>query len=161
MGSDSIQEIKKRGNWRIARLAKNEVKNLTKPVHNHDAAHRNSKASHKTELKTIESKWGREKAEYICQYNCSEKYAKIVRKACLRWSWKQAHELVKKSILQYLERITRHITLSCLTIYWANISEPGVTLPSGAPVNERRLELLNVTITEPWRDIIPKCTRRR
>ncbi len=116
--------------------------------------HQNSKASQAAALKTIELQWRREKAEYICQYNCSEKYAKMVRKAYLHWSWEQAGKLVIELVLQYLERTTRHVTLSCLTIDWANISEPGITLPSGASVDERRLERLKVTITEPWEDII-------
>ncbi len=72
----------------------------------------------------------------------------MVKKAYLRWSWEQARELVTELVLQRLERSTRHITLSCLTIDWANIMKPGVTLPSGALVDEKRLERLKVTITE-------------
>ncbi len=61
----------------------------------------------------------------------------MVRKAYLHWSWEQARELVTESVLQRLERSIRHVTLSRLTIDWANIIKPGVTLPSGAPVNEK------------------------
>ncbi len=148
MGSDFAREVKEIGNWRTTGWAENTIDDLGRPVHNHNTPYQNNKASRKAALKTIESKWGREKAEYIRQYNHSKKYAKIVRKTCLRWSWEQARELVTKSVLQRLERITKHVTLSCLIINGANISEPGVNLPSKAPVDKRKLERLKVTIME-------------
>ncbi len=86
MGSGFAQEVKEKGNWRVAGWGKVEIDDLARPVYDHNSAHQNSKATRETALKTMESIWGKEKAGYIRQYNCSEKYAKMVRKACMRWS---------------------------------------------------------------------------
>ncbi len=149
MGSGFAWEVKERDNWRAAGWGEDEIDNLARPVYDHNVAHQNSIASREAALKTIESEWGKKKLGYIRQYNYSEKYAKMVRKTCLRWSLEQARELVTELVLQHLERSTRHITLSRLTINWANITEPGITLPSGKLVDKKRLERLKVTITEP------------
>ncbi len=116
MGSDFAQEVKERGNWRTVRWADNKIDDLARPVLNHNVAHQNSKASREAVIKTINSKWRWEKTEYICQYNYSKKYAIIVRKACLRWFWEQAHKLVIESVLKRLKKATRYVTLSCLRI---------------------------------------------
>ncbi len=84
IGSGFAREVKERGNWRAAGWGEDEIDNLARSIHDHNAAHQNSKTSQEAALKTIESKWGKEKAEYIRRYNCSEKYAKMVKKACLR-----------------------------------------------------------------------------
>ncbi len=99
MKSDFAEEVKERGNWQTAGLGKDKIDNLARPVHDHNMAYQNSKTSQEAALKTIESKWGIEEAEYIRQYNCNKKYAKMVRKAYLRWSWEQARELVIESVI--------------------------------------------------------------
>ncbi len=98
MGSGFAREVKKRGYWQVAEWGKDEIDDLARPVHDHNVAYQNSKTSREAALKTIESKWEKEKAGYIHQYNCSKKYAKMIRKACLRWSWEQARELVTELV---------------------------------------------------------------
>lgn len=63
-------------------------------------------------------------------------------------------------VLQCHKRATKYTTLSHLTIDRVNILEPGIILPSGAPINETRLELLQVIITKLWGNIIPIYTKR-
>ncbi len=45
MVSGFAWEVKERGNWRAAGLGEDEIDDLARPVHNHNAAHQNSKAS--------------------------------------------------------------------------------------------------------------------
>lgn len=56
MESDFTWEVKERDNWQIAGWGKDKIDNLTRSVHDHNAAHQNSKASREAVLRTVASK---------------------------------------------------------------------------------------------------------
>ncbi len=56
MGSGFAWDVKERGYWQAAGWGKDEIDNLARPIHDHNAAYQNSKASREAALKTIESK---------------------------------------------------------------------------------------------------------
>lgn len=66
IGSDFAREVKKKGNWQIARWGKDKIDNLAKLVYNHNAVHQDSKASQKAAFKTIRLKLRTEIVNYIC-----------------------------------------------------------------------------------------------
>ncbi len=45
MGSGFAREVKEKGNWRAAGWGEDEIDDLARPFHDHNAAHQNSKAS--------------------------------------------------------------------------------------------------------------------
>ena len=92
-------------------------------------------------------------ASYIQGYNPSEKFAKIVKKAALFWSWTQARELVTYEVLWQLEMGIRYGTLMRLTSDWQNITCLGVRGPSMAPIEDIGLKPLGISISEPWGNI--------
>ncbi len=54
--SDFAREIKEKGNWQTAEWGEDTIDDLARPIHNHNTAYQNSKASRKAVLKIIESK---------------------------------------------------------------------------------------------------------
>ena len=69
----------KKSNWQIVGWDKDKINNLARPVHDHNAAYQDSKASREAAFRTIASKWGIERADYIREYNLSKKYAKTIK----------------------------------------------------------------------------------
>ena len=146
-------KVKEQGSWKTAGYTKEDLNALAKPLHDYKAHHQTFKDSREVALGTIESKWGKDTASYIRGYNPSKKFAKTVRKAALLWSWTQARELVTYEVLWQLEMSTRYGTLMRLTNDWQNIIRPGVRALSMASIEDIRLKLLGISISEPWGDI--------
>ena len=153
-GSEFARKVKERGSWQTAGWAEEDLDTLAKPLHDHNAARQTSHSSRDTAINTISAKWGEETADYIRNYNPSEKWAKKVRQAALKWTWAEARALVTESVIRRLESSTRYGTLNRLTTDWDNVTAPGVTRPPMNPVDEARLRRLGISITEPWGDII-------
>ena len=74
-------KVKERGSWKIAECPEKDLDVFAKLFHDHNMQHQKSKDNRKVALEKIESKWGKETASYIQDYNSSEKFAKTVRKA--------------------------------------------------------------------------------
>lgn len=69
----------------------------------------------------------------------------------------QARALVTEANLSHLENAIKHATLARITTDWDMVVNANV---SPQPVDKGRLEWLDVTITEPFGDLIEGYTRR-
>lgn len=75
--TDFALKINEKSNSQIAGYDKDKINNLIRPIYDHNSVYQNSKARREATFKIIiKSKWGTKRANYICQYNLSKKYAK-------------------------------------------------------------------------------------
>ena len=75
-GSEFVRKVKERGSWQIVRWTEVDLDALAKPLHNHNTSRQTSLVSRETAISIIATKWEEAHAQYIRQYNPSEKFVK-------------------------------------------------------------------------------------